>query len=105
MSRTLAAIRIAAVAGVALSPAPGLAQTGRACAARTQVVDRLAERFGETLQSLGVDDKGGLIEVYASAESGTWTILATSPDGASCLVASGRSWEGPAASRKPGRDA
>jgi erythromycin esterase-like protein len=105
MSRAFAALRIAAVAGVALSPASGLAQTGRACAARTQVVERLAERFGETLQSVGVDAGGGLVELFASRDTGTWTILATNPDGSTCLVASGSTWESLAPLRRPGQAA
>lgn len=105
MSRTFAALRVAAVAGIALAPAgPGAAQSGRACAARALVVERLAERFGETLQSMGVRGRDGLVEIYASEATGTWTILVTDPEGVSCLMASGDTWES-LAKRKPGRDA
>lgn len=63
------------------------------CAARAQVVERLAERFGETLQSMGLNQRNRLIEIYASDSTGSWTILMTRPDGTSCLVASGELWE------------
>jgi hypothetical protein len=35
---------------------------------------------------------GGLLEVVASAD-GSWTIIVTMPNGMSCGVASGMSWE------------
>ena len=99
-------LRAAAAAGLALAAPQAAAPQARPCADRAQVVERLAERFGETLQSMGMHSNDGLLEVYASAETGTWTILVTSPDGRSCLLAAGRMWEGNAAPLvKPGKDA
>ncbi len=69
------------------------AQTRSACADRTQVVARLAEKYGETLQSMGLQQSDAIMEIYASEETGTWTILVTRPDGQACLVAAGRMWE------------
>jgi hypothetical protein len=34
-----------------------------------------------------------IIEVFASDETGSWTITITSPDGTTCLVAAGQFWE------------
>jgi hypothetical protein len=34
-----------------------------------------------------------VIEIFANAESGTWTITVSLPDGATCLVASGSNFE------------
>jgi hypothetical protein len=86
---------IAAVALALLVPAaPAEAQAEpRACAERAKVVTRLAERYGETLQSLGLHQSNGVVEVYASDSTGTWTILLTRPDGVTCLLASGQAWE------------
>lgn len=96
-------LRAAAILGLAFgAPAPGHAQE-RSCAARSQVVERLAARFGETLQSLGMQSAEGMVEIYASPATGTWTILLTSPDGTSCLLAAGEAWESLAP--RPGRDA
>ena len=48
----------------------------------------------------------GLVEVYASEETGTWTILMTRPDGTTCLLAAGQRWEQDARPLgKPGSDA
>jgi hypothetical protein len=94
-----------AAVGLALA-APAAGAQGRACAPRALVVERLAERYGETLVSMGMHSNSGLLEVYASEATGTWTILVTSPDGAACLIAAGEMWEGQATPlTKPGKDA
>ena len=48
----------------------------------------LAEKYGETRQSLGISANNTVMEVFA-AEAGSWTITATDPQGSMCLVASG----------------
>lgn len=65
----------------------------RACAERALVVERLESRFGEVRQAMGLNRGNAVVEVYASAETGTWTILVTTPNGIACLVASGDLYE------------
>lgn len=99
-------LRAAVTLGLALATPGADAQTRNACADRTQVIERLAERYGETLQSLGMHQNNGLVEIYASDSTGTWTILLSKPDGTACLIAAGQMWEGNAtATTKPGKDA
>lgn len=69
------------------------AQNNRNCAPRDMVVDRLADRYGETRQSIGIGAQGAVMEVFASSETGTWTITVTMPNGITCLVASGEAFE------------
>ncbi|WP_298679471.1 hypothetical protein [uncultured Lentibacter sp.] len=69
------------------------AQTAANCAPREAVLARLAERYGETRQSVGLGANNAMVEVFASADSGTWTILVTTAQGLSCLVASGQAYE------------
>lgn len=69
------------------------AATNRNCAPRPMVLERLANSYGETRQSVGLGANNAVIEVFASAETGSWTITVTKPDGTTCLVASGRSFE------------
>jgi hypothetical protein len=57
------------------------------------VVARLAERYGETRQSVGIGSNNAMVEVFAFDASGSWTILVTMPSGVSCLVASGEAFE------------
>jgi hypothetical protein len=96
------AIAIALLAATPIAEA----QTRQACAKRDQVVRKLEEKFGETLRSIGLHQSDGVVEVYSSEETGTWTILVTRPDGVSCLMASGQLWEQDASPlQKPGQPA
>ncbi|MCV2894090.1 hypothetical protein [Lentibacter sp. XHP0401] len=70
-----------------------LAQSGQNCAPRDTVLERLAQRYGETRQSVGLGANNAMVEVFASHESGTWTITVTTAAGLTCLVASGQAFE------------
>ena len=69
------------------------AQTARNCAVRDKVVDRLAQGYGETRQSIGLGTNNAVIEVFASDETGSWTITVTTTSGVTCIVASGQAFE------------
>ena len=69
------------------------AQNARNCGPREMVVDRLAEGYGETRKSMGLGSNNSIVEVFASSETGTWTITVTTPNGVTCLVASGQAFE------------
>ncbi|MCT4372781.1 hypothetical protein CLG85_021725 [Yangia mangrovi] len=79
-------------AGLAALPSAGYAES-RACGPRDVVVARLAETYGETRQSIGLGSDNAVMEVFASDETGTWTITVTSSTGVTCLVASGLAFE------------
>jgi hypothetical protein len=64
------------------------------CAPRAAVVARLARDFGETPRGLGLAGETRMVELFASAATGTWTLLRTAPDGTACLLAAGRGWLG-----------
>lgn len=66
---------------------------GSQCAQRAQVLQHLSEKYGETRRSVGLAANSAVVEVFASAESGSWTITVTSPAGLTCLVASGMGFE------------
>lgn len=80
-------------AAAVLLAAPALAQSGANCAPREMVVDRLASKYGETRQSMGLGANNAVVEVFASDNSGSWTITVTSANGLTCLVASGQAFE------------
>jgi hypothetical protein len=83
-------------AGLALSqdsaspPKPGA--HGLPCASRTDVVKILKESFGERLVAHGLATSGAVAELFSSP-NGTWTIVATSPNGMSCMVGAGDAWK------------
>ncbi|WP_335947434.1 hypothetical protein [Salipiger bermudensis] len=64
-----------------------------ACAPRDTVLRKLADTYGETRQSIGLNGDNALVEVFASDETGSWTITITSGAGLTCLIASGQSFE------------
>ena len=66
---------------------------GPACGPRDDLVQRLSTQFGETRRGIGLGRQNKVVEVFASEATGSWTITVTMPDGRTCLVASGQSWE------------
>ena len=72
---------------------PTVAAAQQQCAPRPVVIERLATAFGETRQSVGLAQGNRVIEVFASTQSGSWTITVTMPDGTMCLVAAGTAYE------------
>jgi hypothetical protein len=63
------------------------------CAEREIIVSRLAETYGETRQSMGLSENNAVVEVFASGETGSWTITVTLTSGLTCLIASGQAFE------------
>jgi hypothetical protein len=63
------------------------------CADYAEVRRQLGTRYGEAPVSMGLQADGRLVQVFASLQSGSWTIVTTAPSGLACIVAAGRSWE------------
>ncbi|MHA1528818.1 MAG: hypothetical protein ACTSVG_07345 [Alphaproteobacteria bacterium] len=82
---------LAAVASVALPPDPARAQM--VCGKRADIISQLSEKYGETRRSLGVSEGSRVVELYASDETGSWTILMTNPQGIACMMAAGQAFE------------
>jgi hypothetical protein len=68
------------------------AATNVVCVERLQFIERLKRVYDERQISRGINFNGVMVEVFASQE-GHFTILATRPDGLSCLIASGENWQ------------
>lgn len=80
---------IALAFGMAATAPPALAAS---CAARDSVVAKLQDTYSEELTFGGLQRvRGGqtVMEVWASKETGTFTILLTHANGISCIVAAG----------------
>lgn len=54
---------------------------------------QLARQYGEKPIGFGVAGSGRLITQFATEDGATWTFVATTTDGHTCLIASGVSWE------------
>ena len=60
------------------------------CAKSSAVEARLESRFGERLTYVGQGRENHDVLVYTSRQTGRWTMIVATPEGFSCLVASGR---------------
>jgi len=85
--------RFAFVALVAVSATGALAQNSNQCGPREVILAQLAARYGEARKAVGLAANNAVVELFANAESGTWTITGTLPSGVTCLIASGESFE------------
>jgi len=71
--------------------APASAAGQPICGAHDDVASGLEKKYAETPSARGLATAGMMIEVFSSPE-GTFTIVATRPDGTSCLLAAGEAW-------------
>ncbi len=69
---------------------PASAQTV-SCDQRERVVAKLTG-LGESQTGMGLSDKGQIYEVWASDQTGTWTIVLSDSSGLSCILSYGRDW-------------
>lgn len=91
MIRLLTTALLTATLAIAAA-APAGAQMRGACLPHETAVTKLEKGYGEQRVGLGVGPSGGAIYELYVADTGTWTILVTRPNGLSCIAASGDSW-------------
>lgn len=63
------------------------------CERRETVLDFLSAKYSEAPVAMGMAKDGGLVEILTSGPGATFTIIVTSPDGLTCMVAAGDSWK------------
>ena len=90
---------LTATALVAVFLWAGATHAAPLCDDRDALLAQLRERWGEAPMAIGLTGGGRLLEVLASADGATWTIIATRPDGRSCVLDAGTDWQ----SRRPAR--
>ena len=81
----IAALALACLVGLA----PAAAQDF--CLGRGALASHLEKRYAEQPIAIGIETRGMLLEVFVSP-LGTWTIVATTPKGVSCIRAVGDGW-------------
>lgn len=86
-------IRFLILACIATILSTSATAQSRHCGDHARIVERLATGYGRSRQSIGVGADGNVVEVFASDESGSWTITVTKPGGLTCLVASGEAFQ------------
>lgn len=69
------------------------AQQISVCGPYAQVNNQLKQKYNERPTAYGLVEEKSIMQLYASSESGTWTIVMTDRRGMSCIVAAGHSLE------------
>ncbi len=77
---------------IALAVVTTVAWGQTVCGDRNEFLTHLSKGYGEHPAAMGLASNGSVLEVLRSAK-GSWTIIITRPDGTSCVVAAGESWE------------
>ena len=85
MARTIATALIAAFLA-----SPTMAQS--VCGDRGDFLRHLSRNYAEAPVAMGLVSNGTLLEVLVS-KNGSWTVIVTRPDGTSCMLAAGETWE------------
>lgn len=70
-------------------PAPAAALGAPTCTDHKTFVDQLARDYGEVRQSGGLAGNEQVVEIFASLQTGSWTIIMTDQNGRSCMIAAG----------------
>ncbi|MFN3293392.1 MAG: hypothetical protein ACK414_08055 [Gemmobacter sp.] len=63
------------------------------CGPRAEVLAVLSDKYHETRRGMGLAGPSSVVELFASARTGSWTVTVTLPDGRTCLIVSGEGWE------------
>lgn len=77
-------------AAACLTALPAASQT--ACMQHQQLVSFLGDRFNEAPHAVGLVANRSMMQVLVS-QNGTWTIIMTTTQGLSCILAAGDAWE------------
>ena len=62
------------------------------CLLRDDALRILKDKYSEDPVAVGLANNGGLLEILASKDGATWTILVTAPGGSTCMVSAGENW-------------
>ena len=71
------------------SPAMGQQNCGK----RSAIVERLESLYGEHRAAFALTAADWLMEIFATRDGKTWTLLVTNPAGKACVTGSGSGWQ------------
>ena len=91
-SWAIATAAFAALSIVLVTSAPAQMQNQAQCGPHARIVEVLAGKYGEAPKAIGAISSQRFMEVYVS-DAGSWTMLMTTTNGYSCIIAAGDDWE------------
>jgi len=86
-------VTITAIAALPIASTQSAGDEPELCRQRSEVLSHLARSYGESPRDVGLTDAGNLIEVLSTNDGTTWSIVVTTPQGMTCLVAAGEAWK------------
>lgn len=89
----IALIALTILAVPALKEALADTNESLACGKRADMLAQLSLRYSEEPVAMGMATNGTLVEVLASGGGGSFTILYTTAEGLTCMMAAGNNWE------------
>lgn len=92
MERTFVALFLGLLALGLSTGTPAHAEP-RPCGPHDAVAKALSSQYGEEAHAMGLAEDDTVMELYASKDTGTWTMTVTLPNGVTCLVATGKNFE------------
>jgi hypothetical protein len=84
---------IVATAAIMVAATPVLAEPPARCASRDRLLEQLDRGYQEQRIAVGLSNRGVVIEILASADGASWSLLVTHPGGHSCLLDAGQGWQ------------
>lgn len=81
---------VALIASTVVFSGPAAAQS--LSRPRAEILKILGENYAEVPVEIGLTRAGEVIELFTSRDGSTWSLVVTSPDGLSRVVASGENW-------------
>lgn len=63
------------------------------CLPRADLIEHLEGRYSEHLAGGGMQSPLQLLEIWASDQTGSFTVFVTRSDGLSCVIATGQNWQ------------
>ena len=80
-------------AGICLAPAARAETLPEGCLNPKEIARRLGDVYAERPVAYGMQTNRTLMQIFASDDGATWTVVMTHPTGVSCIVADGVLWE------------
>jgi hypothetical protein len=74
------------------SPATA-ARAQPACATHAEMIEHLTQKYAEARVAIAFTGNGRLVEVFTAGDGATWTIVITTPQGLSCILIAGETWD------------
>lgn len=60
---------------------------------RDNILNQLSRKYQEVPVGIGLTENGDLLEMLSSSAGTAWTLIVTTEENRTCLIASGHDWE------------